>query len=190
MRLLSLDPSMSCTGWAVLEGEPGTDGAVIEAGVIKPDGDERMGIRRALYTEARQLMMRACGVGSCIAVETPAERRTAWGGFRNRGAMDGPQYGAAVGVVLGAAWSVQDSPAVVSVIGVPVDTWAAGIPKGKRVNRAGVLVPDDNKGQRVAMVKYVYGLDIGGSKADAGGVADAILMARWVLMNRMREVKA
>mgnify|MGYP000523497422 CR=1 len=188
MKLLSLDPSMTCTGWAVLEGEPGTSGRILEAGTIKTDGST-YGVKLSGLA-AQMRAKRAEVLPHVIVVETPFA--TPRGGPKGRRSdMTLPAYGMAVAAALLVAheeWAAKypEDWHPVAVIETPSDEWSRGLSKGKRLNRAGVMVPDDNKGARVEAVRYFYGIDIRDSatKGDAGNVADAILMGRWALMRQ------
>jgi hypothetical protein len=180
MKLLTIDPSMTCTGYAVLEGRPGEQGTIVQCGCVTTDGSTHGTRVNHLAAQLRALRQEARP--DLVVVETPFAR--ARGGPKaQRSAMTLPTYGMAVGAALLVAHEGR------RVVETPSDEWSVGLTKGKRRTGAGVLVADDHKGARVAAVQYFYGVDLLETwpASKAGNVADAILMGRFVLMRMEAE---
>lgn len=174
MKILGLDPALNLTGWATLI-DNGPDGLLDDYGLIH--GSEEKGLDprgRELVGQVQSLIK---GVApDLVVVELPADGSQGSGGYGGRAAMSGPPYGFAVGCVFAAALAMG-----VEVRGVSVSRWAKGLPKG-----------DDHKSGRVRAAQYLYGLPEGklGAKTTAGNIADAILLARWVLIHKRQGVLA
>lgn len=171
--VLALDPSLSCTGWAVVcvKGPAGL-GKLVEAGRITPD---HSGPDAAieLHAEVRDLI--AARSSDVVIVETPAAGRRAPGGgsFDKRSVVTLPSYGMAVGVCLAAA--LEWAPRLKHhVMHVPADEWCRGLPSTRG---------DKNKSGRVRLAASLYGRDVSafGAPSTAGNVADAVLLARWAM---------
>lgn len=178
MSILAFDPSKTCTGWAVLQDDGSPDGELVEAGTIKPA--EKPGQSPSIWIadvhhQVCKLMHRICP--SHVAVEFPFCRPRG-GPKSKRSDLTLPTYGMGVcAVVCGVnAWF---EPGKVEC--VPVDTWARGMPKD-----------DEYKTWRVRMAAQYYNRqpEEFGPKTIAGNVADAVLLARWVLLNKVRRAKA
>lgn len=178
MKILSLDPAMGVTGWALLTDDASPDGKPEDFGLIRnAEGGDILERVRQFRDELLTLMEKS--VPDLIVVETPFAR--ARGGQKvKRSALSLPTYGIAVGTALCAAVGHQSTrhlhgPRPVKVISVPVDTWSIGIRSG-----------GEYKENRVQFATWLYKLREGifGAKTTAGNVADALLMARWALATR------
>lgn len=170
MKVLGIDPSMGGTGMALLEGTPGTDGCIVEALRHTPDGEgvgDRAGDLAAFiheYVRQRDPEM--------IVVETPF-RGARGGGHSTRSVMTLPAYGMAVGAACAA---VRLSPVGRRIaVCVSADQWCK-ISNGK----------DPYKQNRVRFAAAIYGRqpEDFGPKSKAGDIADAILLARWGLLQQ------
>jgi hypothetical protein len=107
-----------------------------------------------------------------VIVETPFEKTRGGAGQSKRSVVTLPWYGVAVGAAIcGAMRYLPGSDAKLG--GVANDTWAKRYPVGK----------DPYKTARVKLAADVYGRqpEEFGCKSKAGDVADAVLMARWLL---------
>lgn len=181
MSILAFDPSKTCTGWAVLEDDGTPDGRLVEAGTIKHDSAHGCSPHMWIGDIQREVVGLHARVRSpVVAIETPAETGKAWGGYRNRSVLSIPVYGMAVGAVV-AAINTIEWDGLKAVICVPVDEWAGRMPTG-----------GDHKPHRVRMAAMLYEREQEsfGTKTDAGNIADAVLLARWVLLNKVRRAVA
>ena len=169
-RILAFDPSLTCTGWAVLEDDKTTHGRYILSGYItttaKGELCERlMDLAHSIGERARLM------TPDTIIIETPASTGRAPRGQSFRGtAMTSPIYGAAVGACI-----VACGGRGFKISGVPSDEWTrARIPSSRG---------DCYKGARVKYAAECWGLDPDsmGPKTIAGNIADALLIARWRL---------
>ncbi len=140
MKLLAFDPSMTCTGWALLETEyhmKHPDGELLGAGLVTPEGEGNE--KRAL-----SMVLQVCALveehsPGMVVLELPAERRLAWGGFKGQSVMGAATYGLAVGAAL--AGVIKGGQLMSRIRMVPVDSWAPAKSGGKR---------DKHKQSRVA----------------------------------------
>lgn len=170
MKILSLDPATGETGWAVLTDDGSPDGRLDDYGLIRGADGELEHVMRELYCSALALI--ASHLPDVAAVELPfAQKRP--GGQARRSVVHLPTYGMAVGVCLAACYAHTRS-----VYGVPNDEWGRRFPVGK----------DQYKTARVLAVEGLYGLERGkmGAMSVAGNVADAVLLARYVLLRHVR----
>lgn len=177
MKILALDPAKGCTGWAVLEDDGSPDGAILGAGTIKVATDGRSA-HVWLGDLAREVLaLHAKERTEYVAIETPSESS---GGSRsryaNRAATSMPVYGMAVGCVIAAVNTIEWE-GLKAVVCVPVDHWARYLKTGGK-----------HKPERVRVAAMLYGREVRefGTKSDAGNVADAVILARWVLLNKVR----
>jgi hypothetical protein len=163
--ILAFDPSLTCTGWAVLH-EDGPDGKLIAHGVIRvPDKGSVWERCRAVCADTAALV--AEWKPSRVVVETPQTYSIGMGGKRSAATL--PSYGMVVGALLATAtltagaWTIRD---------VSASEWSRGVPGTKG---------DTHKKARVQYAASVYGLDPSsfGAVSVAGNVADAVLLARW-----------
>ena len=166
---MGIDPSISCTGYAVLDSEANSDGRFIAAGYIVPTKKGSL-VARILDLAAAVEKRIAEQAPDVIVIETPAETGRAMSGQRFSGtAMTIPVYGAAVGACIIAA---RKSGAV--IVGTPSDEWT----KRRDTPRCS---GDPNKENRVEYVRKVWNILDLGPKTLAGNVADALLIARWMI---------
>lgn len=176
--IVAFDPSLTCTGYAVL-GECGSfDGYIVSAGTIVPDTKgsvyERCGSILAQCQEIIDFARESVHV-SVVQIEMPAEHIRA---HHRRSLVTLPNYGILIGCLL---FGLDVGHAQIDP--VPVTQWSKRAPPAKST--------EDSNGSykipRVHACEAIYNLDSGalGCKTRAGNVADAILMARW----RLTQVK-
>ena len=174
--ILALDPSTSCTGYAVL-----TDaGAVVweQTGTIRPKGED---LPEKLLDLARDVagLFKTFRMGddSTIVIERP---QTAGGPNRGTYGKQSPMSIAAYGAAFGAVYTMVCRYADPMQILTPTPMEWVG--RGCIPSSQG----DPHKEKRVRWVEQIYGLPHGhlGCKSKAGNVADAILLARWGLTAR------
>lgn len=172
--ILALDPSSTCTGWAVLRDDGSPDGAIVQAGIIRsrrPDIVERL---REIGGSIHELARFFDGV-EVLAIERPetANIGQARQGYGRRGHSDMAHYGAAWWAVTHAA--TETFPGAHCYMPTPLE-WVTDsrIPSSKG---------DDHKTKRVEWACKVWGLEPGrlGCKTNAGNVADALFLARWAM---------
>lgn len=163
--ILSFDPSMTCTGWALLsrDGE-----SILAMGTISlPDGSlaDRL---FSLQADARTVCIENGQRVEFMVVERPEDNPVGGGRQRfKRSVLTLPSYGAAFASVLLATqgWPVI-TPSPIEWIG-----------QGRIPSSSG----DEHKERRVRWVEGLYHLPEGslGVKTKAGNVADAILLGRF-----------
>lgn len=190
MILVAFDPSLSCTGWAVVKSMPreaGTasdawqNGMLVAAGTITPEGETQDYPARlsSLWSEARALLdEHEPGV---VVVELPSKHVPTQGRGKQRTGQ--PIYGSAVGAVVGAAACPFNARTGLRItpprmLAFPPDVWTRSLPPGPRMTR-----DDPHKTRRVMYAASLYGRrveDFGG-KTRGGDVADAILIGRYGL---------
>ena len=172
MKFLAFDPSISCTGWALLEAHNDTlDGEFRAGGYIIPDSREAPLVERILDL-AKAIGERArVTEADCIIIETPAAtgRNKAAQSFKGT-AITIPVYGAAVGACIVAAAGGHRG---IKMRGVPSDEWTK--------HRVPSTRSDADKSARVEYVRDLYKVGDLGPKSYAGNVADAVLIARWAI---------
>lgn len=170
MSIIAVDPSLSCTGYAIINGD-GTQ--IIEYGKIKPDCDGDAYDRSLSIAQhvATVIHMNIDDWTEAIVVEQPQTYCKGLGGKRS--AVNAPNYGMVVGMV---TMAVQQEIAKAFSRAVFLRPSASLWTRGK-VGTKG----DRHKTNRVRSVELQYGLPVGslGCKADAGNIADAIMLARW-----------
>ena len=170
MKILACDPSMSCTGWALIDDDGSHDGRYIAGGYIIPDATDDLAEKLKDLAGGVVARARESACNRSI-VETPAATGRVRGAQRFRGtAMTIPIYGAAVGACI-VGLAMGQSARVESV---PSDEWTRHrVPSCK----------DSAKAARVEYVCRTYGLAMGslGPKTYAGNVADAVLIARYAM---------
>jgi hypothetical protein len=175
--IVGIDPSCTCTGWAVLEHDGSLLGRLVEGGTIKPkEGTLAERVDETCRDLLKMLMELEVDRVGAIVVEFPARsKRPPSYEFGNRSILTLPNYGVMVGAVYLAIMVSLPKGAGAQVLTPASDEWTGGdIPSS-----AG----DDHKTQRVAYVTSLYNLKPGslGAKTYAGNVADAVLLARWGL---------
>lgn len=165
---MGIDPSISCTGWALLDSAKNQyDGGFIACGYIVPKKAGDLTERIIDLADALEARVKECNPGR-IVLETPAATGRAMSGQRFKGtALTIPVYGAAVGACI-----VACSRSNACVMGTPSDDWTKS-PDTPRCNR------DADKANRVEYVQRVWGITLAAPKSLAGNVADALLIARW-----------
>jgi hypothetical protein len=168
--IVGIDPSLGCTGWAVLEHDGSLLGRMVEGGTIKPsDGTlaERAG---QIADEVAQLLQPLDLARVVLEFPAKTKRPPSWTAGE-RSILTLPNYGLCVGAVFQAIrWTCQDL-----LVTVAADEWTGGdIPSSDG---------DEHKTKRVEYVTQLYNLKPGslGAKTYAGNVADAVLLARWGL---------
>jgi len=193
--LMAFDPSMSCTGVAVIrDGEranaPKFDnyresGTLIQAMTITPDGDTKDYAARltSLFMQCRALLDEF--TPSVVVVELPSTHAPSQARGMQR--VGQPIYGAAVGAVISAAAcpaNLQTCERITPprVLAYPPDVWTRSLPPLARRTRE-----DKYKTERVKLAAAIYlrSPEEFGAKSNAGDVADAVLLAEYGL----REVK-
>lgn len=177
MRYLAIDPSLTCTGYAVLDDDGSDAGKLVSAGKIKPRAgsltDRALEMGNDIYAECERWSP------TVIVVELPFAKKR--GGPKSvRSTMTLPNYGIAVGVALANAdrWATEQTGRQnYDVVTTPADDWSRGLPSCRG---------DDSKGNRVKSACFYYGREPEsfGCVTDAGNVADAVLMARWAMLKR------
>jgi hypothetical protein len=172
IKVLGIDPSMGGTGIALLEGEPGTDGKIIEAIRHTPEGDGVGPKASALASFVVDYIREK--LPNIIVIETPFEG-TRGGAHSKRSAMTLPTYGMAVGAVCAAVTCGRIPKHACGVLCVPADQWC------KITTRQ-----DPYKENRVRFAASIYGMqpEDFGCKSKAGDIADAVLLARYGLKVR------
>ena len=165
MILMALDPSMTCTGYAIVTHEKGRE-MLIEAGTITPDGEDLVERCESLRSQIRSLMFSRYTTHSVI--ETPTVGARPNGSYKGRSAQSMPVYGVAVGVAIVAA----NVPTLVR--GIPADQWTRGMPATRGD-------PHKQGRVRVAAARWNVTPESLGCKTKAGNVADAMLLAAWAL---------
>jgi len=172
MKVLGIDPSMGGTGIALLEGEPGTDGKIIEAIRHTPEGDGVGPKASALASFVVSYIREK--LPDMIVIETPFEGARG-GAHSKRSAITLPTYGMAVGAVCAAVQFCRIPKHACGVLCVAADQWC------KITTRQ-----DPYKQGRVRYAAHIYGMqpEDFGPKSKAGDVADAVLLARFGLFAR------
>jgi hypothetical protein len=177
MRILALDPSLTCTGFATVYADGSESGRLIQAGTITPitpDGASAVERCRSIRCQVLALCRENPRV---VVIETPFA--TPRGGPKQRrSTLTLPNYGISVGYVCAAADQWREGRIVADieaeVVTVPADEWSRGLPSTAR---------DPDKTGRVRFAASLYGREVAefGAVSVAGNVADAILLAWWYL---------
>lgn len=167
--IFALDPSLSCSGFAVLA----ADGSAIDVyGKIKPDSKGDAYERAADIASLCLLELRKYrGQLTAVVIEAPRTNSRGLGGKRSAASL--PNYGICIGVVTYAVereigtWS--PAPALLRP---SASDWTRGVTGTKG---------DTHKERRVRAAEEKFGLSEGafGCKTDAGNIADAILLGCW-----------
>lgn len=174
MKILSIDPSCTRTGYAITEGEPGQGGKLIAHGHFVPPLRAKTNVDNVveLFFDVRSSCFQH--EPDVILVELPFQKPLPPKLQSKRNTLHLPWYGVAVGAALAAAVSTRaDSMKRVRVFGIPNDTWAARYPAGKEAYKAERV--------RTACEKFEIEPKLLGPKTTAGDIADALLMAYWFL---------
>lgn len=170
-RILGFDPSLTCTGAALME-----DGKLLEWWRIRPKG-KGDAVERAMEIADRLVAIiddygpqygdgSRAGNTRYVVIETPA--------FKQHGKISGraqglASYGLAVGIIYGKIATIFDQHPFTKVSHVGADVWTKGCgSKDERKERAALAFPFYNR------------------KKDSGGdVADAIWIAEWWRMTEL-----
>lgn len=169
MRLLSLDPSSTTTGWAVLTGLDRED--LVEAGVVTPDDDKAAAMVRTRSMTPQVLGLIDEHKPNVILVESTSGKVNK---KRHKGAGAGlATYGMAVGFMLASIeWYTGDCQPLPAIHAITENTWTRSVPKRSRAEA----------------MAYRYA---GYARAVAAGLdkdrdaADAIGLAVWWFTERM-----
>jgi len=179
MRILAFDPSLTCTGWAMIETDGTSDGRYIAAGYIQPTKFEQLTDRILDLASAIEARVRR-DIPDVIVIETPAATGRARSGQRFAGtALTIPVYGAAVGACIVACGVCRLRSNSIVIVGTASDEWT----KARDTPRCS---GDADKTNRVEYVRRVWNLPPLGPKSLAGNVADALLIARWQVRRELR----
>lgn len=151
--ILALDPSSTCTGYAVLD----FSGRLIEGGILRPTS--------ARLDPATRISQMCADLRALLNLTRPKAIVIEWtsghvGGRRHHGHGSGL---AIYGVALGSLWQTAVGWAQglgIEVIRILENTWTRGIPKVERSARVRMLYPS-----------YNPAADPGGDLADAVGIA-------------------
>lgn len=182
IRVMGLDPSLTCTGWGVLEQFPSRpQGLAIAHGMIEPPGPDTDELAARLFylSIAVQALIKDYQP-THIAMERPEDKpRPQIARTFKRSTLTLPLYGAAVGVVLAAAFGAVDCDHIVTP--APSDWLGPDIPRPNK--KDGGEHEDVHKTRRARYAESVWGLKHQslGPTSKAGNVADALLIARWAL---------
>lgn len=185
MKLLAFDPSMTCTGWAIIQRHPGgaDQGDLVEAGTITTDAlesDDHVARVQLIAREVKALIDDE--EPQTVALELPSPFVQKQERTRRRSGQ--PAYGMAVGAVIAAAgipFNLKTCRPITppSVVGWPPNVWTRGLPPGVRSTR-----DDRNKAVRVEYAARLYSRrpEDFGAKTRAGDVADAVLIGRYAML--------
>lgn len=172
--ILSIDPSSTCCGYALLDDNRVC--AIEESGTFKLKAHDLCDRLDELIADLRGFLQRNPDV---VVIERPqVAGGPNRGGFAKQSTMSVASYGAAFGAVYG------------FVIGTPMPHFRKVMtPTPSQWVGRGVVPSskgDPYKTKRVQLVEQLYGLKPGtlGPKTYAGNVADAILMGRWAGRNK------
>lgn len=183
LRIIGIDPSLTCTGWAVIDSFPSRpQGIAVWHGYITDAADAELPMQtrfRALMHELTGVLTRHGRTGGdvrCVVERTEDKARggasQSWAGKRS--SLTAPNYGIAVGAAYAAALACFSIEAISSP--APTDWIGDDIPRasGKDADA------DPHKVMRVRYAERVWGLerDSLGPVTYAGNVADALFIAR------------
>ena len=172
MLTLAFDPSLGCSGWALLSGAALADSTIEDAGTITLQDDAPLADRLAVLASDASDLVRQYQPDR-IVVEFPEHRARGGGGFGARSVLSLPNYGAAVGALYIGVYLA--SPETEILTPCPSE-WVGRkqIPSSRG---------DEHKEKRVSYVEWLYPVWAGrfGPKTKAGNVADAVLLARWAV---------
>lgn len=165
-RILSIDPGMTNTGYAVLDGPD----FVVEAGLLQPDAlADPIDRLRSMVKDARELV-RTHDIME-VVVETPMDAM--YGNFSPRSLVSLPWYGIAIGAFV---FGITGVP----VVTVSASTWGRHYPRGAKGTKE-----YRDKAARVELVSTLYPkIKMPTSRSKAAGMVDAILIGRWWMFER------
>lgn len=169
--ILSIDPSMTCTGWALFQP---TDEKIVAHGYVCPPKDAELFVACDLLVSnvwARVLEHTTAADIAHVIIETP--QTVMFNGRATkakRNITNLPTYGVVVGAFYGRFSGMPVFEGKVE--GVSVTDWAMRFP---------IREGDKHKEGRTKLVELLFSLNRGalGPMSYAGNVADALLMARW-----------
>jgi Holliday junction resolvasome RuvABC endonuclease subunit len=148
--LLTVDPSSTCTGYAVM----GNAANIVDAGLLRAGSDKAPAVERiyCMRGELRNLIRQY--QPACVLIEVTSGHTA---GRIHRRTAGLAVYGMAVGALLDTAWAEARC-----VEYVEENAWTAGVPKEKRQARIAAIFPE------YAQAKQ---RDVGADVADAIGLA-------------------
>lgn len=189
IRVLGIDPSLTCTGWALLEQFPTRpQGLAIAHGIIEPAGADKPMHERIRELACLLTQAIVCNpTASHCTIEIPENKPRPAGkrGFAKRSVITLPNLGIPVGACIALACTHFDAPNIRTV--APSDWLTSDIP---RVGGGGDdddehstgkdAGSDPHKTYRVRYAERVWNLkrDSLGPVSKAGNVADALFIAR------------
>lgn len=148
MRLIAIDPSSRCTGYATFADGP----EVVDAGRLKPAGDlSPLDRIDQIVSDVESLIDEEAPTRIVIEITAGKSARRLGGRVQGLGV-----YGMAVGAIRQACRAAIGPE---NVFSVPENVWTAGVPKGKRLRRLRVRFP-----------RYKPEQDPGGDVGDAIGL--------------------
>lgn len=194
MIYLAIDPSISCTGYGLIQDDGTQYGRVIECGTIKPPttetGSPWSRIRDGLLVDLSALVgsLMLTHEISVVIVETPQEWTRGLMGKRSAATL--PTYGMAVGAVLAELESIRkDMSNPFRLMETSASEWTRSAPAARTISASGRRKSDPNKTARVEYVRELWPHAVlPKSKENAAGAADALLMAKWA-MDQQRNVR-
>lgn len=149
MKILSLDPSSKCVGYAIGDGD-----RLIECGKLKPIKGDAIARIRSIRDDIKQILK--LEKPDCLVIEKPSPQAPS--GRNNSGQAT---YGMAVGLVIDQCFEYQDQTNA-KIITVSPDVWT---------NRV-------KKERRQAAIAYKY-QQYNPSQDKGGDVSDAIGLLEW-----------
>ncbi len=172
MIFLAFDPSLSCTGYAMLKRDGSENGELLEAGTVTPQGEKKDYVARlaSLTDQVRELIRNCRPV--VVVVELPTRHGHSRTSDEGKYQTGQPIYGSAVGACIAAARvPIDDSMLPPRIIGLHADSWTRRLPGTRN---------DPDKRGRVIYAAAVYRRrpEDFGAKTVAKEVADAVLLAR------------
>lgn len=172
MTYLIIDPSLACTGWAIIEDAPQLESncRMIAAGSTKADKGTACERAHQIAIEIFQEIQKEKIESFDTIIETPM---TFCVGRGPRSASTLPNYG----IVVGTIWMYFKLQGKGKVHEVSASKWAI----------SSKVKGDKDKTMRVMAVEQKFNLKPGslGCKTDAGNVADAVLLGVWWI-NKLR----
>lgn len=179
MKVLAIDPSLSCSGWALVSGDFSAP-KILFAGTLKLKKDALPDRTFELFEDVQSLLNEYL---PCAAVvEMPQTFSIGFGNKRSAASL--PGYGMATAAALLAcrSWVEPGIPKTFTVLNPSASVWTKGYPKTKG---------DAHKQARVHHAALLYGTipQFFGAKTTAGNVADAALLGHWALCTLETEHK-
>ena len=168
-RILSIDPSLSCSGWAVVTGTA-RDPKILTAGMLRLKAEDLPERVMELFFDVQGLLDEFHPTAA--VVEMPQTFSFGMGGKRSAATL--PGYGMATAAALLACRTNRVLMTPGRVLSPSASVWTRGYPKTKG---------DPNKQSRVHHAALLFGTipQFFGAKSNAGNVADAALLGHWAL---------